>query len=108
MAIPAAHPRRALTPALAPLLDLALDLRWAWSHDAAALWRRLDPDGRTAPGNPWMLLGDVAEERLDALASDHDARSALERLDAARRAHLAADGWLARAHPGALRGVAYF
>ena len=29
---------------LAELADLALDLRWTWSHGADALWRRIDAE----------------------------------------------------------------
>ena len=29
---------------LAPLADLARNLRWAWNHDAIDLFQRLDPD----------------------------------------------------------------
>ena len=104
----ATHSRRSLPPALAPLHDLALDLRWTWSHAADRLWRSLDPDAWAAAAHPWMLLADVSEERLASLAGDQEAGREIRRLDAARRAYLADDGWLTRAHPGALRGVAYF
>jgi glycogen phosphorylase len=55
--------------------ELALDLRWTWSHGADALWRRLDPALWTQTENPWMLLqvGDVR----DLLCAEGDHREAL-------------------------------
>jgi len=35
---------RTLPNRLEPLIDLALDLRWTWSHTGDALWRHIDPD----------------------------------------------------------------
>lgn len=105
----AMHARRTLPPGLEPLHDLAVDLRWTWSHRADDLWRSLDPDGWDAAANPWMLLQDVAESRLAALAADPATRGRMDRLDAARREYLADPGWFGRRHPpDALRGVAYF
>jgi starch phosphorylase len=34
---------RALPEGLGALTELALDLRWTWSHAGDALWRKLDP-----------------------------------------------------------------
>ena len=33
-----------LPKGLESLAELALDLRWTWSHEADHLWRALDPD----------------------------------------------------------------
>lgn len=42
---------------LAELTELALDLRWTWSHAGDdALWRRLDPWTWERTENPWMIL----------------------------------------------------
>ena len=35
---------RELPAGLEDLNDLALDLRWTWSHASDALWHTIDPD----------------------------------------------------------------
>lgn len=102
-------PMRALPPTLEPLHDLAADLRWTWSHAADHIWRALDPEMWAVTENPWMLLQDVPQERLEQLAADPAAVHEVQRLAEARQEYLAEGGWFATAHPGdALRGVAYF
>jgi starch phosphorylase len=44
--------RRQLPGVLAPLEELALDLRWTWSHSADDLWRQLDADAWERSENP--------------------------------------------------------
>jgi glycogen phosphorylase len=45
-----------LPKGLESLAELALDLRWTWSHEADHLWRALDRDTWEATANPWLLL----------------------------------------------------
>lgn len=99
---------RTLPAPLEPLRDLALDLRWTWSHAADALWRTLDPDAWERLENPWSLLQDVSDERLAAFRDTPTAMAELARLTTARAAYLADRTWFGRIHGGALRGVAYF
>ena len=49
---------------LSALGELALDLRWTWSHEADALWQRIDADAWERTGNPWTILQDLSPERL--------------------------------------------
>src|SRR5574340_18683 len=99
---------RALPEALDPLTELALDLRWTWSHGADALWRTVSAGAASADLNPWLVLQDVSGERLEALAADRSFVAEVQRLAAERRRDLAAPAWLDQAHPGAgLRGVGY-
>ena len=89
--------------------ELALDLRWTWSHEADALWRRIDAEAWRRTQNPWTILQDISAERLRALASDRLLLAELERLTRARQEYLATPGWFASAHGTAvLSGVAYF
>jgi starch phosphorylase len=99
---------RVLPPALEPLRDLALDLRWTWSHAADSLWRRLDPGAWEQLENPWSLLQDVSDERLAAFERTPAAMAELARLTEAREAYLAAGTWFGRKQGGSLRAVAYF
>jgi len=102
-------PWRELPAPLAALRDLALDLRWTWSHEADALWARVDDEFWQRWGNPWTILDNVSAARLDELAADPDFVSHLYQLVLARRAYLADRGWFADMPAGAaLSGVAYF
>lgn len=100
---------RALPPVLEPLRDLAADLRWTWSHAADDLWRTLDPDAWAVAENPWHLLQDVRQEKLERLAADAAAVDEVNRLARARREHLGTGGWFASTQRGVgPRGVAFF
>src|SRR6516165_11971197 len=89
--------------------ELALDLRWTWSHQADALWQRVDAEAWRRTQNPWTILQDSSAERLRALATDRLFIAELERLTRARREYLETPGWFASAHGIAtLSGVAYF
>ena len=39
---------------LEELRELALDLRWSWSHVADDLWQRIDPELWHRTQNPWL------------------------------------------------------
>ena len=100
---------RELPEPLSPLAELALDLRWTWSHEADVLWDRLDADDWTRTQNPWTMLQDAAEQQLLDLAADREFVAEVQRLAAARRAYLETSGWFADSHaPRALAGIAYF
>ncbi len=75
---------------LESLAELALDLRWTWSHEADHLWRALDRDTWEATANPWLLLQDLPRERLVAAADDPAFRRDLDRILAVRQSYLEA------------------
>ncbi|HEY3349365.1 MAG TPA: alpha-glucan family phosphorylase [Thermoanaerobaculia bacterium] len=62
----------ALPPALAPLADLARDMRWTWRPATRTLFRELDPEEWRRSGNPVLLLRSVDPARLAALAVNAD------------------------------------
>ncbi|MFE3327438.1 alpha-glucan family phosphorylase [Streptomyces sp. NPDC059176] len=63
--------RPVLPEPLAPLHDLAHNLRWSWHPATRQLFRDADPAGwRTADGDPVRLLGSVSAPRLAELAAD--------------------------------------
>ncbi len=103
-------PPRRLPPGLEVLVELALDLRWTWSHAGDALWARIDPDAWEQTRNPWLILLTAPYERLEALAADEAFRRELQALLAERRAHRQrTDLWFHAAQPAGLPGpVAYF
>ena len=57
---------------LAALAELALDLRWSWSHATDILWQRIDSDLWALTRNPWLLLQNASGDSLQALAADRD------------------------------------
>ncbi len=99
---------RDLPPALASLVDLALDLRWTWSHGGDSLWRSLDAETWEATRNPWFVLQNARAARLDELAGDTAFKDALRRLSDERREQLRARSWCATCVPAFEKLVAYF
>jgi starch phosphorylase len=65
------HVRPALPERLKALEELAYNLRWSWDHETINLFRRLDRPLWAASGhNPVLMLGSIAQERLQELAQD--------------------------------------
>jgi starch phosphorylase len=100
---------RALPEGLEALTELALDVRWTWSHAGDALWRNLGPHIWERTRNPWAILQNVPQARLEALAKDPEFLEALRRAADDRARYLREPGWYARERPeAAVRTVAYF
>jgi len=94
---------------LKTLKDLALDLRWMWSHHSDALWGKIAPETWEKTRNPWVILQDVPRERLERLSKDTAFRRELENLAAERRRYLQSPYRFAPPRPGAgAPKVAYF
>ncbi|MBB5831880.1 alpha-glucan family phosphorylase [Brachybacterium aquaticum] len=104
----------ALPEALAPLRDLALNLRWSWRRQTADLFRFLDPEAYIASGeNPFAMLSKVPAGRLAEAARDESflARMRSEVGDLAT--YLGSGRWFQRTVPGAQgtgqgSSIAYF
>jgi len=97
-----------IPPPLGGLIDLALDMRWSWSHASDAIWQQLDADLWSRTRNPWLILQLVAESRLLRLAEDADFVAAVQQQVRDQHAALAAPGWFYQQHDTELQGVAYF
>lgn len=98
-----------LPEALRPLEDLALDLRWTWSHEADEIWQRLDPETWARTRSPWVLLQIASREKLEDLARDREFVRRVRELADAREAYLSGPAWFHRTYPrDHLGGVAYF
>lgn len=100
---------RSLPPGLQGLADLALDLRWTWSHATDRLWKMLDPEAWERTGNPYFILQSVSQARLEEAAEDAGFQAELQRWLEQRQRYLEDPGWFGRdrSHQG-LKGVAYF
>jgi starch phosphorylase len=104
--------RPALPPPLAPLVRLAMNLRWSWDERVRDLFRWVDPDAWERTGHdPVRLLGTADPERPEALARDPAFCGLLDALHTDLEHYLATPGWFQawKAETGSpLRAVAYF
>jgi starch phosphorylase len=95
--------------ALTGLLELALDLRWSWSHSSDVLWQELSPELWEATGNPWHILQSVAQTRLEEAAADRGFVKMLQQQLRERSKILRSSPWFEREYPGSsLAMTAYF
>jgi starch phosphorylase len=94
--------------ALKGLMDLALDLRWSWSHSSDELWQILEPDLWEITHNPWHILQTISQKRLEELANDPQFLALLNRHLEGLSSALAARPWFSDQAAGKLRSVAYF
>jgi starch phosphorylase len=92
-----------------PLAELALDMRWSWSHATDEVWRTLDPDLWETTQNPWLVLQTVSRDRIQHAWGDRVFRKNVEDMLTKKRRELGAPAWFQKAHPKtALNLVAYF
>ncbi|HEY3356529.1 MAG TPA: alpha-glucan family phosphorylase [Polyangia bacterium] len=92
------------------LRRLAYNIWWAWNPEATDLFRRLDRTLWEQTGhNPVLLLGSIAQEKLERFAGDEGFRSQLERVLERFDEYLTGPNWFTRTHPdqGGVR-IAYF
>lgn len=94
---------------LAALAELALDLRWSWSHASDRLWERISPELWQRTHNPLLILQNTSRERLQALATDQDFITWLQEFIQTHKEWQASPGWFQGAYPASALGhVAYF
>jgi starch phosphorylase len=91
------------------LAELALDMRWSWSHATDQVWRQLDPELWEITHNPWVVLQTVSRDRIERVLADAGFRKCVDDLLEAGRKAADAPAWFQRNHAeSALRSVAYF
>ncbi|MDP9075311.1 MAG: alpha-glucan family phosphorylase [Actinomycetota bacterium] len=101
--------RARLPIALAPLQELAGNLRWSWDERTRDLFRWLDPaQWEESQHDPVLLLGKVSRDRLEMLARDPAFMGFLDEIYADLRRYLEAPRWFQNRPPSALRAIAYF
>jgi len=104
-----AHPMSGKTDGYELLVELALDLRWSWSHKTDELWKELDPVLWELTRNPWAVLQTVSWEKLESLLSSPAFRERLAHHASVKRQAGQPDGWFHSAHPQSpLTTIAYF
>ncbi|HEV8626106.1 MAG TPA: alpha-glucan family phosphorylase, partial [Acidimicrobiia bacterium] len=100
--------RARLPEPLAPLHDIAYNLRWSWDDNTRDLFRWLDPDGwEEANHDPVRLLGAVRRDRLDALVDDPGFLSFMNEIYGEQERYVDGARWF-QARQSPLRSVAYF
>lgn len=91
------------------LNDLALDLRWTWSHFSDRLWEQLDPEAWERTGNPYFILQSVSQARLEEAAQDPTLQNDLRMWVEQRNRYQDDPGWFGQTYPTSdLQRVAYF
>jgi starch phosphorylase len=91
------------------LSDLALDLRWTWSHAGDALWAFIEPQLWEQTENPFVILQNLTIQRLHELNGNPSFRERLQHLVAAVQDYRTQSTWFGEAeHDPALTGIAYF
>jgi starch phosphorylase len=109
----ASHPIYSLLPTevegFDSLAELALDMRWSWTHAADEVWRQLDPELWELTYNPWGVLQTVSRDQLERLLADPAFRRKVDALVQSKEHAAAAPAWFQQNHPQApLTCVAYF
>jgi len=103
-----ALPLPELPDSIADLRDLALDLRWTWSHEGDSLWEYIDDRLWQRTRNPWLILQNASAQKLGSLAADHIFCEKLTQISTTRKQYLDRPGWFADIHGDkSFGGVAY-
>jgi starch phosphorylase len=91
------------------LAELALDMRWSWSHATDQVWRQLDPTLWEMTQNPWVVLQTVSRDQLKRVLADPAFRKNIDDLLRVKRQAAEAPAWFQQNHPQSpLSCVAYF
>ncbi|MGH9059464.1 MAG: DUF3417 domain-containing protein, partial [Acidimicrobiales bacterium] len=101
--------RARLPEALAPLQELAFNLRWSWDERTRDLFRWVDPQiWELTFHDPVRLLSLVGRQRLEQLADDPAFMGFLGEMHDDLRRYLDSRRWFQTRRAGPLRAVAYF
>jgi starch phosphorylase len=100
---------RTLPPELLELADLSMDLRWMGSQLAGQIWAGLDAETWERTKNPYIILLNTPQKRLEEAARDEELKRQLNQWLERRRHYMESGGWFAQTHPNSsLHKVAYF
>ena len=91
------------------LAELALDMRWSWSHTTDEFWIELDPTLWDLTHNPWVVLQTVSRDKLKSVLSKPGFRKKVDQIVAEKRKRTTEDAWFQKTHgKSGLNCVAYF
>ena len=107
------HPLYGLLPTevegFESLVDLALDMRWSWSHATDEVWRQLDPVLWDHTHHPCDVLQTVSREKLKNMLADPVFRKKIDDFRQSKKQAEDAPAWFQQSHPQSqLNCVAYF
>lgn len=101
--------RASLPPALAPLQEVASNLRWSWDDRTRDLFRWLDPQiWEESQHDPVRMLGMVSRQRLETLAADPAFMGFLSEIRDDLKRYMTAPRWFQNLPASSLRAIAYF
>jgi starch phosphorylase len=91
------------------LAELALDMRWSWSHATDAVWRQLDAKLWDATHNPWVVLQTASRDKIKSVLADPAFRNNVDALAQEAKQAKQAPAWFQKNHARAsLTCAAYF
>ncbi len=101
--------RTRLPPPLAPLGELAMNLRWSWDERTRDLFRWVEPTlWEVSLHDPVRLLGLVGRGRLEALVADAGFMGFMDEVHEELERYMARPRWFQNRGGSPLRAVAYF
>ncbi|MBI4286773.1 MAG: alpha-glucan family phosphorylase [Chloroflexi bacterium] len=101
--------RHALPEGLEVLAELALDLRWTWSHEGDQLWKTVNAEILEQTKNPWLMLRSMSRVQLEKLVQNAEFKAELDRLIAKRRQYFERPAWFREKYPSPpIKPIAYF
>lgn len=101
--------KRYSIPGYRALENLALNLRWSWSHAADKVWETLDPHLWKITQNPWVVLQTVSIAKLEEALSDPNFPALVDEFVAANRTAEESPAWFQRQFSNPpLKSIAYF
>jgi len=91
------------------LVELALDMRWSWSHYADKIWYQLDPVLWNLTQNPWAVLQTCSREKLEEHLTDAGFSKELDKIIREKRESEHKPAWFQQKHhESPLTCAAYF
>ena len=107
------HPLYGLLPAdvegFESLVDLALDMRWAWNHATDDVWRQLDPVLWDQTHHPCDVLQTISRDKIRSALADPVFRNKIDELVQSKRQAEETPAWFQINHSDeSLNCIAYF
>lgn len=101
--------QRTLPKELEGLFELALDLRWNKRMIYDQIWERLDPVAWERTHNPYMILQNISQERLQEAAKDKKFKEVLALWLQRRKWSLEEQNWFKeKGYDSSIGTIAYF
>ena len=85
--------QRTLPKGLEGLLELALDLRWNKRMIYDQIWENLDPEAWERTHNPYLILQNISQERLEEAGKDERLKELLSLWLKRRKWSLEEQNW---------------